>query len=395
MVESRLTGSVRVVGVGLLGTSIALGLRARGVDVILSDSSPTNVSIAIDYGAGRSASDADEPQLIVVCVPPDVTASVIVRELSAYPRAVVTDVASVKKPVLDAVITAGADVTRYVGSHPLAGREKGGPMSGRADLFLGRPWVVAGHSAISYQTAAAVDDLILDLGATLVEMTAEEHDQSVALVSHAPQVVSSLMARRLVSAPDAAVGLAGGGLRDVTRIAASDPALWVQILGANAAPTAEVLRGLRADLDEVLVALDGAASAGVDTGAGAVAPAARADRSVPVGSGSDAPTSTPTPIGWRRMLAQTLAGGNAGVARLPGKHGQDKRYAQLVVMVDDTPGELARLLTEMGEAGVNLEDLRLEHSPGAQIGLAEISVLPEAVERLTAELNARGWRIAG
>ncbi|MGA1838073.1 prephenate dehydrogenase [Herbiconiux sp. 11R-BC] len=372
VVESRLTGSVRVVGVGLLGTSIALGLRARGVDVILSDSSPTNVSIAIDYGAGRSASDADEPQLIVVCVPPDVTASVIVRELSAYPRAVVTDVASVKKPVLDAVIAAGADVTRYVGSHPLAGREKGGPMSGRADLFLGRPWVVAGHSAISYQTAAAVDDLILDLGATLVEMTAEEHDQSVALVSHAPQVVSSLMARRLVSAPEAAVGLAGGGLRDVTRIAASDPALWVQILGANAAPTAQVLRGLRADLDEVLLALDGAA-----------------------GSGSDAPTSTPTPIGWRRMLAQALAGGNAGVARLPGKHGQDKRYAQLVVMVDDTPGELARLLTEMGEAGVNLEDLRLEHSPGAQIGLAEISVLPEAVERLTAELNARGWRIAG
>jgi prephenate dehydrogenase len=360
VVESRLTGPVRVVGVGLLGTSIALGLRARGVDVILSDASPTNVSIAIDYGAGRAAADGDEPQLVVVCVPPDVTASVIVRELSAYPRAVVTDVASVKKPILDAVIAAGGDITRYVGSHPLAGREKGGPMSGRADLFTGRPWVVAGHEAISYQTAGAVDDLILDLGATLVEMTADEHDSSVALVSHAPQVVSSLMARRLASAPDAAVNLAGQGLRDVTRIASSDPELWVQILGANAAPVVDVLKEYRADLDRFIAALDD-----------------------PVAPGS------------RRAIAEELSGGNVGVARIPGKHGQDRRYAQLVVMVDDRPGELARLLAEMGEEGVNLEDLRLEHSPGAQIGLAEIAVLPEVVEKLTAALEARGWRIAG
>jgi prephenate dehydrogenase len=373
--ESRLTGPVRVVGVGLLGTSIALGLRARGVDVILSDASPTNVRIAIDYGAGRSAGDADEPQLIVVCVPPDVTSSVIVRELSAYPRAVVTDVASVKLPILDAVRAAGADVTRYVGTHPLAGREKGGPMAGRADLFLGRPWVVAGHPDISYQTAAAVDDLILDLGATLVEQSAEEHDASVALVSHAPQVVSTLMARRLVSAPEAAVNLAGGGLRDVTRVAGSDPALWVQILGANAAPTAEVLRGVRADLDEVIGALEAASLDAVPTGAGI----------------DDAGPAT----AWRRTLAETLAGGNAGVARIPGKHGQDRRYAQLVVMVDDAPGELARLLTELGEDGVNLEDLRLEHSPGAQIGLAEIAVLPETLATVTAALAARGWRIAG
>ncbi len=360
MVESRLTGPVRVVGVGLLGTSIALGLRARGVDVILSDASPTNVSIAIDYGAGRRATDGDEPQLIVVCVPPDVTASVIVRELSAYPRAVVTDVASVKQPILDAVAEAGGDLTRYVGSHPLAGREKGGPMSGRADLFVGRPWVVAGHPAISYQTAAAVDDLILDLGATLVEMTAADHDAGVALVSHVPQVVSSVLAQRLIAAPDSAVNLAGQGLRDVTRIAASDPELWVQILGANAPLVVSQLQEFRDDLDRFIAAL--------------------ADPAAP---------------GARRGIAEGLAAGNAGVARIPGKHGQDKKYASLVVMVDDKPGELARLFAEVGEEGVNLEDLRLEHSPGAQVGLAEISVLPEVLERLTEALAARGWRIAG
>ncbi|WP_243399275.1 prephenate dehydrogenase [Cryobacterium zongtaii] len=360
MVESRLIGPVRVVGAGLLGTSIGLGLSARGIDVILADASPTNLSLAIDYGAGRAATSADAPQLIVVCVPPDVTADIVARELEAFPDAIVTDVASVKLAPLTELRARGADTSRYIGSHPLAGRERGGPLAGRADLFIGRPWVVAAHDDISYQRATAIDDLILDLGATLVEMSPEEHDKGVALVSHVPQVVATLMARRLTDAPASALNLAGQGLRDVTRVAASDPELWVQILGANPAPVREILLALRDDLDRFIGAL--------------------ADPSAP---------------GARRQVAEEIAGGNTGVARLPGKHGQDRRYASLTVMVDDTPGQLARLFNEIGEAGVNLEDLRLEHSPGAQIGLAEISILPEAVSRLTTELAARGWRIVG
>ncbi|ANP72171.1 prephenate dehydrogenase [Cryobacterium arcticum] len=360
MVESRLIGPVRVVGAGLLGTSIGLGLTARGLDVILADASPTNLSLAIDYGAGRAATPGDAPQLIVVCVPPDVTADVVARELEAFPDAIVTDVASVKLAPLTELQERGADVSRYIGSHPLAGRERGGPLAGRADLFIGRPWVVAAHDAISYQRATAIDDLILDLGATLVEMSPEDHDNAVALVSHVPQVVSTLMARRLTDAPGSALNLAGGGVRDVTRVAASDPELWVQILGANPAPVRQILLALRDDLDRFIDAL--------------------ADPSAP---------------GARRQVAEEIAGGNTGVARLPGKHGQDRRYSVITVMVDDTPGQLARLFNEIGEVGVNLEDLRLEHSPGAQIGLAEISILPEAVSRLTTELAARGWRIVG
>lgn len=360
MVESRLIGPVRVVGAGLLGTSIGLGLSNRGIDVILADASPTNLSLAIDYGAGRAATGTDAPQLIVVCVPPDVTADIVARELDAFPDAIVTDVASVKLAPLTDLIERGADVSRYIGSHPLAGRERGGPLAGRADLFIGRPWVVAAHDAISYQRATAIDDLILDLGATLVEMTPAEHDDAVALVSHVPQVVSTLMARRLTDGPGSALNLAGQGLRDVTRVAASDPELWVQILGANPAPVRQILLALRDDLDRFIEAL--------------------ADPSAP---------------GARRQVAEEIAGGNTGVARLPGKHGQDRRYASITVMVDDTPGQLARLFNEIGDVGVNLEDLRLEHSPGAQIGLAEISILPEAVSRLTSELAARGWRIVG
>lgn len=365
MVEntSRLAGQVRVVGAGLLGASIGLGLRARGVDVVLADASPANLRLAIDYGAGRRAdvsTAADEPVLVVVCVPPDLTASVVAAELAAHPLAVVTDVASVKVAPYEELQASGALLDRYVGSHPLAGRERGGAISGRADLFVGRPWVVCTRPELSRTRVSLVESLILDLGATPVEMNTVAHDAAVALVSHTPQIVSTLMAKRLAGSSDAALALAGQGLRDVTRIAASEPELWVQILGANAPAVVEILRAYRDDLDQVLAALD-----------------------------------EPEAPGARRALAEELAAGNSGVTRLPGKHGQEHRFSQVVVMVDDKPGELGRLFTEMGEIGVNLEDLRLEHSPGAQIGLAEIAVLPEAQRRTIDELSSRGWRIAG
>lgn len=360
MTDRRLTEQVHIIGAGLLGTSIALALTEKGVDVTLADASPTAVRLAVDYGAGRAKRADDRPGLVVVAVPPDVTAATVAQALAEHPEAIVTDVASVKGSVLAELHALGADVSRYLGTHPMAGRERGGPISARADLFLGRPWVLAGHDAISYRQAGAIEDLILDVGAVPIEMSVDEHDRSVAMISHVPQVVASAMAARLRTASNGAVGLAGQGVRDVTRIAASDPGLWVQILSANAEPVAEILRGVRDDVDALLTAL--------------------ADPEAP---------------GSRRALADLIAAGNAGVARIPGKHGDDRRFAQLVVMIDDTPGQLARLLTEIGELGINMEDLRLEHSPGAPVGFAEVSVLPEVEQRLIDELSVRGWRIAG
>lgn len=360
MVGSRVAGPVRVVGAGLLGASVGLGLRAKGVEVILADASPANLRLAIDYGAGRAAQPGDAPRLVVVAVPPDVTASVVAAELAAFPDAVVTDVASVKVAPLEELQASGADLSRYVGSHPLAGRERGGAIAARADLFVARPWVVCPRPGLSSAHVSLVEQLALDLGAIPTEYDAEAHDASVALVSHAPQLVSSLMAKRLAVEPESAIALAGQGLRDVTRIASSDPELWVQILGANAGEVRRILAAYRDDLDRVLAALQ--------------------DVTAP---------------GARRALADELARGNAGVARIPGKHGQDRRFASIVVMVSDEPGELGRLFTELGEIGVNIEDLRLEHSPGAPIGLAEIAVVPEAERRTIDDLTARGWRIAG
>ena len=363
-------GPVRIVGTGLLGASIGLALRALGVDVVLADPSRTTVLLARDVGAGRlPAPDDALPRLVVVAAPPDVTGEVVVAELAANPQAVVTDVASVKGAVIAALRAAGADLTRYVGSHPMAGSERSGPTAARPDLFTGRPWVVVGTERSTGEAVLVVRNLVTDLGATPVLLDAGLHDEAVAVVSHVPQIAASLVAARLRDADPAALDLAGQGLRDVTRIAAGDPALWTSILAANADAVLPVLQALRADLDEVIDAL------------GQVAAAARAEG---VGGGA---------LG---VLAATIAAGNAGVSRIPGKHGGVRRaYDVVTVLVPDRPGELARLLTDMGVAGINLEELAIEHAPRQPVGLASIAVLRGLGSELETELTARGWRVAG
>jgi prephenate dehydrogenase len=359
--RGHLNGPVVVIGTGLLGTSIGLGLRGRGVAVYLSDPSPTNQAVAVDIGAGLplAAMGDESPELVVVASPPDVTADVVERALADYPDATVVDIASVKAAILHDLRSRGADLSRYVGTHPMAGREKSGPVAARGELFTSMPWVVCPTEESSAGAVQAARALATDLGAVVSQFTAEEHDGAVALVSHLPQVMSSLLATRLQDTPLHALSLAGNGLRDTTRIAASDPTLWVQILGANAGKVVEILYGVRDDLNRLIGTLEDPAAAG-----------ARLD------------------------LAQLMSEGNAGQARIPGKHGgPPQAYSWLTVLVDDRPGQIARLLTEIGEIGVNLEDLRLDHSSGQNVGMVEISVLPSAHDLLVEALSDRGWRV--
>lgn len=362
-------GPVRIVGTGLLGASIGLALRGLGVDVVLHDPSRTTVLLARDVGAGRLPGPDDEPvRLVVVAVPPDVTGEVVAAELAAHPEAVVTDVASVKSAVVGVLEASGADLSRYVGSHPMAGSERTGPTAARPDLFTGRPWVVVGGQS-SGPAVLAVRGLVTDLGGTPVLLDARAHDDAVALVSHLPQIAASLVAARLRDADPQALDLAGQGLRDVTRVAASDPALWTSILTANATSVLPPLRALRDDLEVLIEALDHAAAAGETEGV----------RSGALGA-----------------VAGTIAAGNAGVSRIPGKHGGMRReYDVVTVLVPDTPGELARLLADVGAAGINLEELALDHAPRQPVGLAAISVLRGLRAELEVVLEARGWRVAG
>jgi prephenate dehydrogenase len=210
----------------------------------------------------------------------------------------------------------------------------------------------------------------------------ETHDQWVALVSHAPHLVAVAMAARLApsSVPGEALKLAGGGLRDVTRIAAGDTALWTQILSANAGPVAEVVVAVAEDLAAAARVL-AAASATADGATVLLAPADDARVSAETRAGTDG-------------VAGLLERGRSGVGRIPGKHGgQPRNFTIVQVVIADRPGELARLFNAAGAAGVNIEDIRLEHSPGLPVGVAELSVRPDQAGTLLDAMEAGGWPV--
>lgn len=361
---TTVTTRVLIRGTGLIGTSLGIALTRAGYAVHLADPSPTAERLARDLGAGELAHDGDPaPQLVVVAAPPDVAGPVVAESLGRWPDAVVTDVASVKGAVIEAVRATGADLSRYVGSHPMAGRERSGAGHARGDLFEGRAWVVAPSPESHDQAIGAVTELARAVGSVVTVMDAATHDDAVATMSHLPQIAASLVAAQLRSLDDRALGLAGQGIRDVTRVAASDPRLWTQIIAGNATSIRAVLGRVHSDLGELLDAL-----------------AALADPEDAVGS--------------LEVVSRTITHGNVGHARIPGKHGAGPAaYLPVTALVPDTPGALARLLTDVGEAGVNLEDLRIDHGLGQPFGLAEIMVVPAAAEHLQQALEARGWRV--
>jgi prephenate dehydrogenase len=338
------------------------------VAVGLADHDPAAAQLAADIGAGTVLADAlstraQEPaDLAVLAVPPAAAAPVLAAAQAAGLARWYTDVASVKGAVLEHARALGCDLGSFVPGHPLSGRERSGPAAARADLFLGRPWVICPGPGSAPGAVAAALALVRCCRAQVVRLSAAEHDRSVALVSHAPHVVAAAMAARLASAPEPALLLSGQGIRDVTRIAAGDSRMWAQILAANAGPVAEVLAAVAADLAAAAEALRETAADGAE------------------------PTL--------KALTGLLDDGSAGVARIPGKHSKPRRDDMVVqVVIPDVPGELARLFRAAGEAGVNIEDIGIEHSPGLPVGVAELTVRPEAVARLTQALAASGWPV--
>jgi prephenate dehydrogenase len=361
---------VLIAGTGLIGTSIALALRAKGTEVWLSDADPATAKLAADLGAGTVVPDLRDAtgiaDVAVLAMPPAVVGRELAYAQECAVADVYTDVASVKVLPARQARDLGCDLEAYVPAHPLAGREKQGPAAAQADLFLGRTWALCPLPETSPDALDAVTGLAVACGADPVVTDPQTHDRWVALVSHAPHLVAVAMAARLApsSVPADALKLAGGGLRDVTRIAAGDSALWTQILSANAGPVAEVVAEVAEDLAAVARLL-----ARLPQGRSAV------------GAGTAAVTSL-------------LDRGRAGTGRIPGKHGgQPRNFTVVQVVIADRPGELARLFNAAGAAGVNIEDIRLEHSPGLPVGVAELSVRPSQAAILLDAMEAGGWPV--
>jgi prephenate dehydrogenase len=372
----RLRSAV-VIGTGLIGTSVALALRARHVTVWLADADPGTARLAADLGAGELLPQPPPAQsahgrppglpadLAVLAVPPAAVAPALAGAQASGLARWHTDVASVKSLPARQAAELGCDLSSFVPGHPLSGRERSGPAAARADLFLGRPWVLCPLPETSPAALRCVTSLVRCCRAEPVRLTPAEHDRFVALVSHAPHVVAAAMAARLADAPERALALAGPGLRDVTRVAAGDSELWAQILAANAGPVSQVLAEVAAELSAAARAL---AQAGTTAG--------------------------PQPAKALKPLARLLAAGAAGVARIPGKRGRrDRAEAVVQVVIPDRPGELARLFAAAAGAGINIEDVVIEHSPGLPVGVAELTVAPGAAQPLTEALAAAGWPV--
>ena len=224
---TQTSGQVHIIGAGLLGTSIGLRLTSLGVQVSLEDQSEDHLQTAIKLGAGRNLLDGDQISTVVVCVPPAATAKVVTQALDRFPNAIVTEIASVKSEIHKHLALSDSESKRFISSHPMAGKEVSGPEGATANLFIGKPWVIVGDSSKEIEALAS------DLGAAIIYMGIEEHDEAVAKVSHLPQVISSLLAGMFADVDQKTLSISGTGLTDTTRTAASDAELWTQILSSN------------------------------------------------------------------------------------------------------------------------------------------------------------------
>lgn len=342
--------SVRIVGSGLIGTSIGLGLVQQGVAVQMVDADPKAQSLANDLVGGVEVVD---PELVVLAMPTSQLSAVIDQENQLNPQSTFIDVGSVKNEVVLHVESISGLFRRFVPTHPMAGREIGGAGSARADLFQGRSWILTPSADLQPQSKDLALKLIAHLGASPIELSATDHDQAVAKISHLPQIAASLIAKQLTGTPAEWMELAGQGLRDTTRIAGSDESLWKEIIYSNRAELEQLLINLQNDVAQMIESLDNP-----------------------------------------EKIALLMAQGRAGKALIPGKHGGKAReYWYLPIVIDDKPGQLGAIFNECAAMEVNVEDLNIEHSPGQLSALITLALSENDATKLSNHLAAIGWNV--
>lgn len=338
---------VRIVGSGLIGSSIGLALTAKGISVTMVDIDPAAAKLAQDL---MGSTPSEKSEVTLVASPLSTVSEVIKHNIQQGLNLGFIDISSIKvKPILE-VSALELDMSYFLPSHPMAGREVGGAESARADLFQGRPWIIDSRG-VRTELLEAGREIIEICGAHLIDMPAAEHDRAVALVSHLPQIMSSALAATLEGAPAQWLDLAGTGLRDTTRIAGSNPVLWREILVANQEALTPLLDAVIEDLKNLQLSL----------------------------SSQD-------------EVEEFIKSGNRGRSMIPGKHGGVARnYTFLPVVIEDKPGQLAALFDECASAQVNVEDLTIEHSPEQYTGLITLALSKDDAEKLYRHLLAQGW----
>lgn len=335
---------VAIAGTGLIGASIGLGLSRHGWAILGWDPDADAALAAREAGAvaGLAGSFDDliaaGADLLILAGPPAATVATLERLTTP---SLVIDVAGVKRPVV-----AAAAGCRFVGTHPMAGREVSGPAAASPGLFRGATWVVTTDGA-DERDLRFVEQLVESLGASPVRLTAAEHDAAVARISHLPQLVAAAMLLNAADT-DGAMDLAAGSFRDITRVAASDPALWVDLLALNRDEVVAASLELAGILGDV----------GNDLGVGSPG------------------------------LAETLT----DARRLRRDVGADEVAVR--VALADRPGELASVGRALEHSAVDVRDIQLRHAPHGGGGILTLVVRPGDREHLAEALEAEGLFLA-
>ncbi|MGI9602511.1 MAG: prephenate dehydrogenase/arogenate dehydrogenase family protein [Acidimicrobiales bacterium] len=340
-----------VVGAGLIGGSIGLALVERGWTVSAHDTESARAERAVDIGAAQTVGIDTEAEITFVATPVGASIEAIQMALAST-SGLVTDVGSVKTLVSDAIHD-----RRFVAGHPMAGSELAGVDGASADLFDGAIWVLRPTAGTADEQAfSVVRSIVGDLGAEVVVLTPERHDELVAVVSHVPHLAAATL---MTLAADRSVEqgtllrLAAGGFRDMTRIAAGHPGIWPDICAANS-------DAITAVLDELILRLQ------------------RVRHEVASGD--------------RDGLANGL--GRARVARtnLPARGVHPEELCEVRLAIPDRPGELARVVEIAGDVGVNVYDIEIAHGSEGDRGVLILVVEDAAAEALVKVLRAHDYR---
>lgn len=356
-----------MVGTGLIGASLGMALRRLDeVDEVVGfDRDDEQLGAALSRGAldrvatgaGAAAEGCD---VAVLAVPVSAVPLVAPRVAEMLPPgAVLTDVASVKSRVVGALQAAAPAGVHVIGGHPMAGSTETGAAHASADLFVGATYLLTPTTHTDPGAYRRLHGLVGRLGARVIAVPPERHDLLVAVVSHLPQLAATtLMNLAAGRARDEHAGLlllAAGGFRDATRVAASNPDLWLDICAENRDAIVAVLDEYGGRLSSLRAIL---------------------------ADGDDQ--------GLRRRLAEARDARRG----LPGKETATGVLVELRVPIPDRPGVLAEVTTTVGAAGVNIEDLGIEHAPEGGRGVLRLAVVgPKHAGRARRALEARGYEV--
>jgi len=337
-----------VVGTGLIGTSIGLALRAQGWHVSGRDRDPARAEAARVRGAIDVVGDDADAEVTFVATPVGAVAAEAAVALKG--RGVVTDVGGVKSSIV-----ASIDDARFVGGHPMAGSEQDGVAGADPYLFSGAVWVLTPVAETNAGAHSLVRSVVSSLGAEVLELSPEDHDALVAVVSHVPHLAAAALmglAAERAEAHGALLRLAAGGFRDMTRVAGGDPGIWPDICAENSVAIVELLAALEAALAAMRERVAG---------------------------------------GDRAGLFEALQLARTARTHLPGRLPDPGAMAELRVPVPDRPGVLADITTLATELGVNIDDLEIAHSSEGDAGVVILLVRSASVERLAGALATRGY----